>query len=77
MVIAIIICIPVIAIITGYFTLKAYNLGLKANYELKNNIKPEEPKNLIIEHIEHTKEVAREEEAANIYNEWINGEQGR
>ena len=34
------VAIPVTAVVTGYFTLKAYEMGIKHNFELKNNEKP-------------------------------------
>lgn len=73
MYIALIICIPVVAMITGYFTLKAYQMGLKHNYELKHDIKPTEPKSPIIEHIEQKEKSKQREEYTNIVDEWLNG----
>lgn len=50
---------PVTAFIGCKFTLKAYENGLKHNYELKNNIKPSEAKGTV----EKIYETRQEEEA--------------
>lgn len=41
------VAIPVSAVVTGYFTLKAYEMGIKHNYQLRNNEKPSESKSII------------------------------
>lgn len=56
-------CIPITTYIGCKFTLKAYEMGLKHNYELKNNERPSENKS-IVEKINEAKvaeEVRKEE----------------
>ena len=74
--IALIILIPIIAIIVGYFTLKAYSTGLKHSYELKHDTIPTEKKNVIQSIIDKREAIKEEEQAkedANIMSEWLHG----
>ena len=68
-------CVPVTAFIGCKFTLKAYENGLKHNYELKNNEKPSKEKSTI-EKIYETKEDAKErkeqeQQFQDIINEYL------
>jgi len=68
-VIALIILIPVLCVITGYYTLHAYSLGLKHNYEIKHDIKPTDP----IKEFFNPKADKLPEDTASIVDEWLNG----
>ncbi|MDP4147732.1 MAG: hypothetical protein Q8936_25240 [Bacillota bacterium] len=73
MVIGLLILIPVIAITTGYFTLKAYQLGLKHNYELKHEEKPTIKENPLQEFFDNKVEAKQSEEQDSLIDEWFNG----
>jgi hypothetical protein len=73
MVIGLLILIPIITITTGYFTLKAYQLGLKHNYELKHEEKPSIDESPIKEFFETKTQVKQAEEQASMMSEWLNG----
>ena len=75
MVIALIILIPIMSISTGYLVIKAYSKGLQHNFEIKNNIMPQEDKNPIVKVIEGIKDGKQEKEQASILDEWVNGKQ--
>ncbi|MDP4147635.1 MAG: hypothetical protein Q8936_24730, partial [Bacillota bacterium] len=62
MVIGLLILMPVIAITTGYFTLKAYQLGLKHNYELKHEEKPTIKENPLQEFFDNKAEAKQAQE---------------
>lgn len=67
-------CIPVTAIVTGFFTLKALQLGLRWKMEIKQEKPPtmETPK--IPNPIAPIMEAKQEKETASVFNEWLNGE---
>ncbi|MDP4147696.1 MAG: hypothetical protein Q8936_25055 [Bacillota bacterium] len=73
MVIGLLILIPVIAITTGYFTLKAYQLGLKHNYELKHEEKPTIKENPLQEFFDNKAEAKQAQEQASMIDEWLHG----
>ena len=64
------ITIPLTAIISSYFTLKAYTLGLKHNYQVKSG---EKIQTKIIE--VPKKEKTPENTVNEVINEWLNGPQ--
>ena len=73
-------CIPVTAAATGFFVLKAVQLGLRWQVETKQEKIPtmEAPKlpNPIAPMMEaraQAKEARQEQETATIFNEWVNG----
>lgn len=73
--IILILCIPVSAYIGFRCAIKAYELGLKHNFELKNNIKPSESKNVVekvCETYETKEEIKAREEQARAFQEKIN-----
>lgn len=67
-------CIPVTALVTGFFTLKAVQLGLRWKIETKQEQMPtmETPK--IPNPIAPFVEARQEKESASVFNEWLNGE---
>lgn len=65
--------IPLMAYLTGYFTLKAYTLGLKHNYEIRHDIEPTEIVNPVRKFFDNKKDEKAEEEQFNLIDEWING----
>lgn len=73
MVIGLIIMLPIMCFITGYFTLKAFNIGLRHNYELKNNIEPQKEK-IIINPFENIQVKKEEANTNKVLDEWLNGE---
>ena len=74
MVIILAICIPVTALVTGFFTLKGVHMGLKWQYEMKHEQKPEmdSPIAPVVNPFINEKQ---EKQAANIMEEWLNGPQ--
>lgn len=56
-------CIPITTYIGCKFTLKAYEMGLKHNYELKNNKEPSKDKSTIekIHEVKVAAEIKKEE----------------
>lgn len=65
-------CIPVTALVTGYFTLKGVHMCLKWQYELKHEEKPVMDVSEPIANLFKTNEKPKTE-TANILNEWLNG----
>lgn len=67
-------CIPVTALVTGFFTLKALQLGLRWQMEAKK----EQPPTMITPKIPNPiapfVEARQEKETASLFNEWVNGE---
>lgn len=78
-IILLIILIPILCLITGLLILKAYNSGLKANYELRHDIKPTDGINIkdSIKYFADKKldkeEAEQSKEYANIMSEYLNG----
>lgn len=64
-------CIPVSMYLGHKFTLKAYEIGLKHNYEIKNNIKPSESKNIVAETIEKKVEEKKQQDFQEMINEYL------
>jgi len=77
--IALIILIPVIAIIVGFFTLKAYNLGLTQSFDIKHEARPKEgigmknPLSYYADKKQEKQEDIQAQEDANIMSEWLHG----
>ena len=71
MVIILAVCIPVTALVTGLFTLKGVHMGLKWQYELKHDEKPQME---IKPPLSDTKP-QEVELTPNILSEWMNGPQ--
>ncbi|MFC8561403.1 hypothetical protein [Peribacillus frigoritolerans] len=73
MVIIIALCIPVTAIVTGFLTFKAVQLGLRWQIETKQEQIPtmETPK--LPNPIAPIMEARQEKEAASVFYEWTNG----
>jgi hypothetical protein len=67
-------CIPVTAIVTGFFVLKAVQLGLRWQIQTAKQEQPsmeiQNPIQLIVEERQQEKQ---EKEQANILYEWLNG----
>lgn len=76
MIIILALCIPVTAIVTGFLTFKAVQLGLRWQIEVKQEEKPtmEKIPNPISEIVQNTHTYKQEKESASIFNEWLNGE---
>jgi len=74
LVIILALCIPVTAIVTGFLTFKAVQLGLRWQIETKQEQMPtmETPK--IPNPFAGVTEARQEKEQASIFNEWMNGE---
>lgn len=73
-------CIPVTAIVTGFLTFKALQLGLRWNIELKKEQTPTLEVNPIKPIIEAKKEkevFEQEKQTNSILHEWLNGEESR
>ncbi|MPN06134.1 hypothetical protein SDC9_153389 [bioreactor metagenome] len=72
-VIGLIIMMPIMCFITGYFTLKAFNLGIRHNWELKNNVEPKREPGMAnpFESLNNKKQQA---DTNIILDEWLNGE---
>lgn len=73
-------CIPVTAIVTGFLTFKAVQLGLKWQIETKKEQLPTLKVNPIAPIIEAKQEkeaVQQEKETTSILQEWLNGEESR
>lgn len=74
MTIALIICIPITAIVVGFLVLKSVQLGLRWQLQIKHEEKPTmEVHNPITTVVNEVKEKQVEKEQANILNEWLNG----
>lgn len=69
------ICIPLTGVITGYFTLKAVQMGLRWQVEIKKEQKPTMEKQDInpFERQAPAPQQSNEIDANNILYEWING----
>jgi hypothetical protein len=70
LVIILALCIPVTALVTGFFTLKGVHLGLKWQYEIKHE---EKPSMVIPNPVEPILEARQKERQENLLNEWLNG----
>lgn len=81
MVIILALCIPVTAIVTGFLTFKAVQLGLRWQIETKQEQPPTMVSNPIAQIIEAKQEkemIRQEKQTASIFNEWVHGtEEGR
>lgn len=68
-------CIPLSAYIGFRCSIKAYELGLKHNFELKNNIAPTENKNVIEKIVESAEETRlrkdQEQKMQQMINEYL------
>jgi len=73
LVIILALCIPVTALVTGFFVLKAVHLGLRWQIETKQEQMPtmETPK--IPNPLAGFTEARQEKEQASVFNEWFNG----
>lgn len=70
------ICIPLTAIVVGFLTLKAVQLGLRWQIETKQEQPPTMEVNPIAPIIEAKQEkefIKQEKESSSIFNEWLNG----
>ena len=70
-------CIPVTAIVTGFLTFKALQLGLRWNIEVKKEQAPTlevNPIKPIIEAKQEKEAIKQEKETNSILHEWLNGE---
>jgi hypothetical protein len=73
-------CIPVTAIVTGFLTFKAVQLGLRWQIETKQQQEPTMTVNPIAPIIEAKQEkemIQQEKETTSILQEWLNGEESR
>jgi hypothetical protein len=73
-------CIPVTAIVTGFFVLKSIQLGLKWQIETKQEQIPTlqvNPIAPIIKAKQEKESMQQEKETTSILHEWLNGEESR
>lgn len=70
-----ILCIPITAFITGYFTLKAYRLGITHNYNLKHDTEPVKEDSLTESIFNFKSKENKPQDTTQIINEWLNGEE--
>jgi hypothetical protein len=75
MVIALIICIPITALVVGFFVLKSVQMGLRWQVEVKHEQKPtmESPVQPIFEAKAEKEELEATKEQESIINDWIYG----
>jgi hypothetical protein len=73
--ILLVLCIPVIAIVTGFLVFKSVQLGLRWQIETKKEQEPtlNSPIQPIVEKVEQKQAEKQENETASIFNEWVNG----
>jgi Mg2+/Co2+ transporter CorB len=73
--IALIICIPITALVVGFLILKAVQLGLKWNVQMKQDKEPE-LRTVVDDIKDHAQEKKAEKQAEitqSIFDEWTNG----
>lgn len=76
MVIALLIMLPIISLMVGFFTLYGVYMGLKWNHQMKVEQKAPEspmPSNPIQPIIERNEIRRNEKEVASVLEEWLNG----
>lgn len=73
--IALIICIPITALVVGFLVLKSVNLGLKWQMQVKENKEPELKSVFtpVVEAVQTQKAENQTNAAKQIMDEWING----
>ncbi|MFC5775153.1 hypothetical protein [Ectobacillus antri] len=76
MVITLALLIPVTALVTGYFTLKAVQLGLRWQIEVRSEQPPsmETPVTQVQRVVQERQEFKDTQEQIAVMNEWLNGE---
>jgi hypothetical protein len=80
MVILLTICIPVTALVTGFFVLKAVQLGLRWQIEVRSEQPPSMESNPvapIVKHVQERQYQQQVKEEASMYQEWLHGEEVR
>lgn len=79
MITTLIICIPITALVVGFLVLKSVHIGLKWQYQTKQEHQPtlNSPIQPIIEKVEQKQQAKQEEEVKSVFNEWVNGVEER
>lgn len=76
-----IICIPITALVVGFLVLKSVHMGLRWQYELKQEKQPTfeipNPITPIVEVVQEKQQVKHQEEVKSVFNEWVHGEESR
>lgn len=80
MVIALIICIPITALVVGFLVLKSVHIGLKWQFETRQGDKPTldvNPIKPVIEAVTEHRQAEAIKEQQSIFDEWVNGPKER
>lgn len=81
MVIILALCIPITAIVMGFFTLKGVQLGLRWQVEMKEEKQPSfdvpNPVAPIVEMKQNRDIRQQEKEIDSVFHEWVNGAEER
>lgn len=76
-----IISIPITALVVGFLVLKSVHMGLRWQYELKQEKPPTfdvpNPIAPIVEVVQEKQQVKHQEEVKSVFNEWVNGAEER
>lgn len=72
-------CIPITALVVGFLTFKSVHLGLKWQYQAKQEQPPtlDNPIQPILDKVEHKQQAKQEEEIKSVFGEWVNGAEER
>jgi hypothetical protein len=75
MTITLIICIPITALVVGFLVLKSVHLGLKWQFQAKQEQPPtlDSPLQPILDKVEHKQQAKQAETIESVFNEWVNG----
>jgi hypothetical protein len=70
-----IICIPITALVVGFLVLKSVHLGLKWQFQAKQEQPPtlDSPIQPILDRVESKQQAKQVDEVKSVYNEWMNG----
>jgi hypothetical protein len=79
MITTLIICIPITALVVGFLVLKSVHLGLKWQFQAKQEQPPtfDSPIQPIIDKMEQKQQVKQVDEQASILHEYLNGAEER
>lgn len=79
MITTLIICIPITALVVGFLVLKSVHIGLKWQFQAKQEQPPtlDSPLQPILDKVEQKQQVKQVEEVKSVFNEWVNGPEER
>jgi hypothetical protein len=75
MITTLIICIPITALVVGFLVLKSVHLGLKWQFQAKQEQPPtlDSPIQPILDKVEQKQQAKQAEVSESVFNEWVNG----